>query len=253
MDSSPSGRWPSASPSRTSRTSTAPPRSRAGRPWSTRGPSLRSTNSWPPHARPATRRTTGVMADKCIVCHANAQALLATQPTAFHATIGVCRGCHVEHLGVAHSSHHHGPRCARSSQCAASRDGSSASSLRPARRAPAHTVGRDGPRLRRLSHQPRPPTAPSSGATARRVTRQVPGTSPSSATPRRSPWTAPSATRPHLAILWSTFIWSRWSSQGSSTPTSRSASSATRPMPGMTLRASGGTSTTEPRAGMITV
>jgi hypothetical protein len=45
---------------------------------------------------------TGVMADKCIVCHANAQALLATQPTAFHATIGVCRGCHVEHLGVAH-------------------------------------------------------------------------------------------------------------------------------------------------------
>jgi hypothetical protein len=44
----------------------------------------------------------GVTAEKCIVCHANAQALLATQPTAFHATIGVCRDCHVEHLGVAY-------------------------------------------------------------------------------------------------------------------------------------------------------
>lgn len=42
----------------------------------------------------------GVTAQQCIVCHANTQALLATQSTAFHATIGTCRGCHVEHLGV---------------------------------------------------------------------------------------------------------------------------------------------------------
>jgi hypothetical protein len=42
----------------------------------------------------------GVTADKCIVCHANNQLLLAKQPTAFHAGIGMCPGCHVEHLGV---------------------------------------------------------------------------------------------------------------------------------------------------------
>jgi len=35
----------------------------------------------------------------CIACHSNNQALLARQPTAFHATIGDCRGCHLEHLG----------------------------------------------------------------------------------------------------------------------------------------------------------
>ncbi len=45
---------------------------------------------------------TGITADKCIVCHANDQALLAKQPTAFHATISACRGCHVEHMGIAH-------------------------------------------------------------------------------------------------------------------------------------------------------
>src|SRR5213592_2607610 len=44
----------------------------------------------------------GATADKCLVCHANARALLATQPTAFHATVGVCQSCHVEHLGVVH-------------------------------------------------------------------------------------------------------------------------------------------------------
>lgn len=41
----------------------------------------------------------GVVADKCIVCHANSEALLSQQPTAFHADIGDCRGCHVEHQG----------------------------------------------------------------------------------------------------------------------------------------------------------
>jgi len=43
----------------------------------------------------------GVTADKCIVCHANDQTLLARQPTAFHATIHACRDCHVEHRGMA--------------------------------------------------------------------------------------------------------------------------------------------------------
>lgn len=35
----------------------------------------------------------------CIACHAMNNVLLGRQPTAFHATIGNCRGCHIEHLG----------------------------------------------------------------------------------------------------------------------------------------------------------
>ena len=50
-----------------------------------------------PHAGPT--------ADKCIACHANASALVARQPTAFHASLGGragdCRECHVEHMGAA--------------------------------------------------------------------------------------------------------------------------------------------------------
>lgn len=43
----------------------------------------------------------GIVADRCIVCHANNQSLLSKQPTAFHADIGDCRGCHIEHqVGV---------------------------------------------------------------------------------------------------------------------------------------------------------
>lgn len=41
----------------------------------------------------------GISAALCIACHADNAQLLARQPTAFHATIGECRGCHVEHLG----------------------------------------------------------------------------------------------------------------------------------------------------------
>jgi hypothetical protein len=41
----------------------------------------------------------GVEAAKCIVCHANDLKVLQRQPTAFHANIQDCRGCHVEHLG----------------------------------------------------------------------------------------------------------------------------------------------------------
>lgn len=42
----------------------------------------------------------GPEASKCIACHANNETLLSSQPTAFHANIRNCRGCHVEHNGV---------------------------------------------------------------------------------------------------------------------------------------------------------
>lgn len=41
----------------------------------------------------------GIEAGKCIVCHANNEALLKRQPTAFHSDISTCSACHVEHLG----------------------------------------------------------------------------------------------------------------------------------------------------------
>jgi hypothetical protein len=37
---------------------------------------------------------------KCIGCHANNAALLQRQPTAFHASIGDCSTCHIEHRGI---------------------------------------------------------------------------------------------------------------------------------------------------------
>lgn len=37
---------------------------------------------------------------KCIGCHANETALLQRQPTAFHANIGACAQCHIEHQGA---------------------------------------------------------------------------------------------------------------------------------------------------------
>lgn len=42
----------------------------------------------------------GVEAGKCIACHADNLALLQRQPTAFHANIQTCTGCHVEHQGT---------------------------------------------------------------------------------------------------------------------------------------------------------
>lgn len=42
----------------------------------------------------------GIEAANCISCHANDEALLALQPTAFHAHIQNCRECHFEHQGV---------------------------------------------------------------------------------------------------------------------------------------------------------
>ena len=42
----------------------------------------------------------GVTAAKCTVCHANAERLLGRQPTAFHASVGECAACHVEHQGM---------------------------------------------------------------------------------------------------------------------------------------------------------
>lgn len=41
----------------------------------------------------------GVESARCIVCHANDTALLQRQPTAFHASIQTCGGCHMEHRG----------------------------------------------------------------------------------------------------------------------------------------------------------
>ena len=42
----------------------------------------------------------GAEATKCIGCHANNTALLQRQPTAFHASVGECRSCHIEHQGA---------------------------------------------------------------------------------------------------------------------------------------------------------
>jgi hypothetical protein len=42
----------------------------------------------------------GIEAKTCIACHATAAAELGKQPTAFHASIQDCRGCHVEHEGA---------------------------------------------------------------------------------------------------------------------------------------------------------
>ncbi len=42
----------------------------------------------------------GIKAASCITCHAPAPLLLEKQSTVFHATIGECRGCHIEHQGV---------------------------------------------------------------------------------------------------------------------------------------------------------
>ena len=41
----------------------------------------------------------GVEAVRCIACHADDRSLLQRQPTAFHAVIGECTPCHVEHGG----------------------------------------------------------------------------------------------------------------------------------------------------------
>ncbi len=44
---------------------------------------------------------TGVEAASCVACHASNDALLQRQPTAFHADIGSCQECHLEHRGLA--------------------------------------------------------------------------------------------------------------------------------------------------------
>jgi len=41
----------------------------------------------------------GIEAANCVVCHANDAALLARQPTAFHAHVTNCSRCHLEHQG----------------------------------------------------------------------------------------------------------------------------------------------------------
>lgn len=42
----------------------------------------------------------GVEALNCVGCHAGETSLLKRQPTAFHANIQECAGCHIEHRGV---------------------------------------------------------------------------------------------------------------------------------------------------------
>ena len=42
----------------------------------------------------------GVEAANCIACHSSEQSLLQRQPTAFHADVGSCVECHVEHQGA---------------------------------------------------------------------------------------------------------------------------------------------------------
>ncbi len=41
--------------------------------------------------------TGGTAASKCVTCHAAAPELLSKPSTVFHANIGECRGCHIEH------------------------------------------------------------------------------------------------------------------------------------------------------------
>lgn len=41
----------------------------------------------------------GVEPANCIVCHANDESVLRRQPTSFHASIGSCKECHLEHQG----------------------------------------------------------------------------------------------------------------------------------------------------------
>ncbi len=41
----------------------------------------------------------GVEAKNCIVCHADNQAILQRQPSAFHADVAQCAACHLEHQG----------------------------------------------------------------------------------------------------------------------------------------------------------
>ncbi len=42
----------------------------------------------------------GVTVAKCTACHANNERLLGREPTAFHANIGECSTCHIEHQGL---------------------------------------------------------------------------------------------------------------------------------------------------------
>jgi hypothetical protein len=43
---------------------------------------------------------TGVERSKCVACHASSVDVIGRQPSAFHASIRSCRGCHVEHQGT---------------------------------------------------------------------------------------------------------------------------------------------------------
>ena len=42
----------------------------------------------------------GVEPARCVACHADDEEVLGRQPSAFHANVRSCSGCHVEHQGV---------------------------------------------------------------------------------------------------------------------------------------------------------
>jgi hypothetical protein len=42
----------------------------------------------------------GIEPTRCVACHATNKDLMQRQPTAFHAQVGTCSGCHVEHQGT---------------------------------------------------------------------------------------------------------------------------------------------------------
>lgn len=66
------------------------------------GPLSAAHASLEDHCGACHTRVSGVTPEKCISCHANNASLLRSQPTAFHANVGTCKECHLEHQGRGH-------------------------------------------------------------------------------------------------------------------------------------------------------
>lgn len=64
------------------------------------GPLSTAHSSMERNCAPCHTAFEGAVDSKCISCHANNEALLQRQPTAFHANIGNCAQCHFEHQGA---------------------------------------------------------------------------------------------------------------------------------------------------------
>lgn len=168
----------------------------------------------------------GVEAASCVTCHATAAPELLTKPsTAFHANIGECAGCHVEHQGrdrrpinmdhsvLATVGH------ARAAETEARASASGEASFRHAVAKLQALLSGSGADLvgglwtddpfpavprRPSTARVATPTAihigRSSAKTARVVTTQQPGRSPPSGTRRLAPRIVCSATKPRPAI-----------------------------------------------------